>query len=131
MTYSSKLKNPKWQRKRLEAFQRDDFKCCLCDDEKMELHVHHLKYTNEPWEALIEDLQTLCEVCHKVVEIIKIIREEGVVAVSSFKFETSVCVKASDSSVMFFAIDNDEISFLVSFAPKSKALAKLIELDNE
>lgn len=68
MNYSEKLKHPKWQRKRLEVLQRDNFKCCLCNDDETELHVHHLKYTKEPYDAPLEDLQTLCKLCHNVVE---------------------------------------------------------------
>lgn len=71
MTYTSKLKNPLWQRKRLEVLQRDDFACTLCGDKMNELHIHHLKYTGEPWEAPNEDMRTLCNACHKLVEILK------------------------------------------------------------
>jgi hypothetical protein len=63
-TYSEKLRNPKWQRKRLEILQRDDFTCKLCGDKETELHVNHLKYTGEPQDAPNEDLETLCKVCH-------------------------------------------------------------------
>lgn len=68
MNYSEKLKHPKWQRKRLEVLQRDDFKCCLCGDDETELHIHHLKYTGEPFEAPLEHLQTICKVCHSNIE---------------------------------------------------------------
>ena len=64
MNYSEKLKSPKWQKKRLEVLNRDNFKCCSCGDEETELHVHHLKYTGEPYDAPLEDLQTLCKHCH-------------------------------------------------------------------
>lgn len=40
--YSEKLKNPRWQKKRLEIFERDGWKCRACQDEKSTLHVHHL-----------------------------------------------------------------------------------------
>lgn len=66
--YSDKLKNPLWQRKRLEILNRDDFTCCKCGDKETELHVHHLKYTGEPHEAPNEDLETLCKDCHRLVE---------------------------------------------------------------
>ena len=67
MKYSDKLKSPKWQKKRLETFKRDDFKCCNCNDAETELHVHHLKYTKEPYDSPLEDLQTLCKHCHYYV----------------------------------------------------------------
>lgn len=71
MTYSDKLKDPRWQKKRLEIFQRDKFTCKKCGDKQTELQVHHLKYSGEPWEAKKEDLITLCKDCHQVIEHIK------------------------------------------------------------
>lgn len=65
MDYSKKLKDPRWQRLRLEVMERDDFKCTRCGDAKRTLHVNHLKYTGDPWEAPMEHLETLCESCHK------------------------------------------------------------------
>ncbi len=67
MTYSEKLKNPKWQRKRLEILERDDFKCVYCNDQETELQIHHLKYTEQPWKSPNKDLITLCKHCHHVV----------------------------------------------------------------
>lgn len=65
-TYSEKLKNPKWQRRRLEILQRDGFKCTCCQDEETTLHVHHLDYLPgfEPWDHPDHLLITLCETCH-------------------------------------------------------------------
>ena len=65
--YSEKLKHPKWQRKRLEIMQRDNFKCQLCGDSENELHVHHIEYSDgEPWEIENEKLITVCGACHKI-----------------------------------------------------------------
>ena len=41
-TYSQKLRDPKWQKKRLEVLQRDEFCCQLCNDKETELHIHHI-----------------------------------------------------------------------------------------
>jgi hypothetical protein len=65
MDYSKKLKDPRWQRLRLEIMERDGFRCTRCNDAKSTLHVNHLKYTGDPWEAPPEHLETLCETCHK------------------------------------------------------------------
>lgn len=65
-TYSEKLKSPKWQKKRLEVLNRDDFTCQHCGDTETELHVHHLKYSGEPHEATLENLLTLCKDCHYI-----------------------------------------------------------------
>lgn len=64
MTYSEKLKDPRWQRRRLEVMQAADFRCEWCGDASSPLHVHHLKYTGEPWDAPAEDLECLCESHH-------------------------------------------------------------------
>lgn len=71
-TYSEKLRDPRWQRKRLEVLQRDDFSCKFCSDAHTELHIHHLKYSGDPWEARMEDLITCCKDCHSTIELIKV-----------------------------------------------------------
>ena len=63
-SYSEKLRDPRWQKKRLEVMARDGFRCLLCGDDKSTLNVNHLKYTGEPWDAPLEHLETLCEKCH-------------------------------------------------------------------
>ena len=64
--YSELLKDPRWQKKRLEILQRDNFKCMSCGETKDTLHVHHIRYEygNNPWDATDKDLITLCEACH-------------------------------------------------------------------
>jgi hypothetical protein len=72
-TYSEKLKDPRWQKKRLEVLQRDDFTCQLCGDAETELHVHHHSYTKGrmPWEYELLNFITYCRHCHCVVEDLK------------------------------------------------------------
>ena len=67
MNYSEQLKDPRWQKKRLEILQRDDFTCQVCGDKESTLHVHHKCYTKgkKPWEYEAYSLITLCEECHK------------------------------------------------------------------
>jgi hypothetical protein len=73
MNYSDKLKNPLWQKKRLEIFKRDKWKCKKCGDTKTTLCVHHLEYSNgEPWDIDNKFLVTLCEHCHTEIEEITI-----------------------------------------------------------
>lgn len=66
LSYSDLLKDPRWQKKRLQILQRDNFKCRSCDDDSKTLHVHHTLYDTEllPWEYANDDLITLCETCH-------------------------------------------------------------------
>lgn len=81
--YAQKLRDPRWQKRRLEIFQRDGFQCRACKTKEVELHVHHLKYTgSDPWDAENGDLETLCSECHKAREdanrwMIELIRRSG------------------------------------------------------
>lgn len=65
-TYSEKLKDPRWQKKRLEIMQRDEFACQSCYDKDSTLNVHHYVYLKniEVWDYGNELLVTLCENCH-------------------------------------------------------------------
>ena len=66
-TYSEKLRDPRWQKKRLRVLERDEWTCQGCGDSESTLHVHHRYYTKgaEPWEYPDGSLQTLCEDCHQ------------------------------------------------------------------
>ena len=65
--YSEKLKDPRWQKKRLEILERDKWTCQNCFDSESTLVVHHRKYIKEtePWDYPDELLLTLCEDCHE------------------------------------------------------------------
>lgn len=69
MNYSDKLKSPKWQKRRLQILERDEFKCKICKCKEQTLHVHHINYTSntDPWDYPDNKLITLCDVCHKKV----------------------------------------------------------------
>lgn len=66
-TYAAKLKDPRWQKKRLEVLQRADWACEVCGDKESTLHVHHKRYFKgrEPWEYDDDQLAVLCESCHE------------------------------------------------------------------
>ena len=63
-TYADKIRDPRWQKKRLEIMQRDGFVCTCCGDTGSTLNVNHLRYGPEPWEIEDKYLETLCEQCH-------------------------------------------------------------------
>jgi hypothetical protein len=69
ITYSEKLKSPKWQKKRLEIMERDSFCCQICNDSENTLNVHHLAYIKgkDPWQVPNDYLVTLCEECHNKI----------------------------------------------------------------
>ncbi len=64
--YAAKRFDPRWQKKRLEIMQRDEFKCTECNDEKSTLNVHHRYYVKnrDVWDYPAFSLVTLCEGCH-------------------------------------------------------------------
>ena len=66
-SYYEKLKDPRWQKKRLEALQSKDFCCEICLDNEKTLNVHHKEYLKnyEPWEYDVDQLAVLCEECHE------------------------------------------------------------------
>ncbi len=66
-TYTEKLKDPRWQKKRLEILKRDNFACRCCTRKDLTLHVHHLFYRKrkDPWGYDIKELLTLCADCHE------------------------------------------------------------------
>ena len=67
MTYADKLKDPRWQKKRLEILERDEWTCKRCMDSESTLHIHHLSYKREkdPWDYENDNFLTLCESCHE------------------------------------------------------------------
>jgi hypothetical protein len=75
MKYADKLKDVRWQKRRLEILQRDEFMCksCFANEESaaemedtLTLHVHHMYYegNRDPWDYPNESLVTLCSECH-------------------------------------------------------------------
>ena len=65
--YAQKLKDPRWQKKRLEILERDEWNCQICHDNESTLVVHHRKYlpNTDPWDYPDYLLVTLCEDCHE------------------------------------------------------------------
>lgn len=90
--YSEKLLDPRWQKKRLEIFQRDEFMCQFCKSETKTLCVHHKYYIkgHEPWNYPDEVLITLCSECHQEETEIRQEIEEGLIQalrVMNFKWK--------------------------------------------
>jgi hypothetical protein len=69
--YWQKLQDPRWQKKRLEIFERDSFTCRYCDAKDKTLEVHHLYYVSgrEPWEYPLGTFKTACSDCHRELKL--------------------------------------------------------------
>lgn len=90
MTYAEKLKDPRWQKKRLEILEAAAFACEDCGNKDKELQVHHAIYVKgrEPWEYNQNSLMCLCVDCHvKRGEIEAYIKQcaAGILRFSSFQ----------------------------------------------
>jgi len=77
MTYSEKLRDPRWQKLKAEVMQAAGFTCDDCGKDSVQLgiersqfHVHHKFYIKgrEPWEYDLTDLKCLCDCCHRETE---------------------------------------------------------------
>lgn len=88
--YSELLRNPFWQKKRLEIFERDEWTCQKCGDTFNNLQVHHLGYMYDtmPWEYPNSMLVTYCELCHEKVEFMKKVVREAPEALKKQGFES-------------------------------------------
>lgn len=102
MSYHKKLKDPRWQKKRLEILERDDFTCQNCGSQNETLQIHHWKYNSDPWE--IEDcfLVTLCGLCHEKIT-------EDINEIKNIIFEATIRYNG-----LHFGVANNTISYHIS-----------------
>lgn len=65
--YQRLLRDPRWQRRRLQVLERDGWACREWGDRTSELQVHHEEYLpgKAPWEVPMRCLVTLCVTCHR------------------------------------------------------------------
>ena len=66
MTYTEKLQDPRWKKRRLQILDRDEWACQNCMISGVVLHVHHIAYRMraEPWDYPDHMLVPLCAECH-------------------------------------------------------------------
>ena len=93
-TYAEKLRDPRWQRRRLERLASKAWTCQDCGDQSRELHVHHAFYEprRDPWDYPDRALLVLCNGCHisrhmhqkNILEFIGQLEPEKVLAVEWF-----------------------------------------------
>lgn len=63
------LRDPRWQKARLETMQRAGFACERCGDKETTLNVHHKNYKRDhaPWEYELNNFVCLCRDCHEEI----------------------------------------------------------------
>jgi hypothetical protein len=98
-TYREALKDPRWQKRRLEIMDRDNFTCLACGSKTETLNVHHIKYGSTPWEIDEKYLVTLCEKCHHTEEeykrnnisLGKLSERSGLMVTKLIDFSLEIC----------------------------------------
>jgi hypothetical protein len=104
--YAEKLKDPRWQKLRLQVFERDGWRCRVCDQKDNTLHAHHTYYDNNtegPWDYPQETIVTLCDTCHeKEHAVLPAVRNNLVKRLSADGFVTSL-------DLMFLTMFIDDI----------------------
>lgn len=135
-TYVEKLRDPRWQKKRLEILNRDNFTCQSCFSSEKTLHVHHKIYIKgvEPWDYNNEYLITLCEECHAwetenmpnaiqaITDLLKIKFPSDCITIISrglskyaYTYDENVCAAA----IAYFLEDKERLRFMVDEYLKS------------
>lgn len=69
MTYAEKLKDPRWQKKRLKIMEYANWRCQICGGKDRTLHCHHSYYTRgkQPWQYPDGSIICICETCHEKI----------------------------------------------------------------
>lgn len=72
MTYSEKLRDPRWQKLSAEVKALAGWKCERCGKSDRNLQAHHKIYRRglEPWEYHPIFLECLCDECHQTVDFL-------------------------------------------------------------
>jgi hypothetical protein len=128
MKYSEKLKDPRWQRRRLEIMQRDEFACLCCGDTEKTLNVHHKQYHGNPWDAPHDSLETLCEDCHKfrsdfnkfILNIDSFIILNFLDGIIGISFDDYISISYLTTALKGGAINNREINKILHDRIKEK-----------
>lgn len=120
-TYSDKLRDPRWQKRRLEVLNNAEWACEDCGNAASELQVHHTAYhrSNEPWDYGEEWLMSLCSDCHlnrqKLEDSIRMVVGKITRLLSAADLETEVFLLENDLVRM-----RDEIAADLRSSPRRR-----------
>jgi len=92
--YKEKLADPRWQKKRLEIFNRDNWTCQHCSSKTTQLEIHHISYWGhlQPWEYPNDLLITVCRNCHGAEQV-------------RFRYENSLITALRENGFMALEIE--------------------------
>ena len=120
MDYKEQIKDPRWQRRRLEILSRDNFACQICGDTDNTLHVHHLAYEQNKkiWEYDDWQLILLCEKCHEdehknalndILETIRSLQKMGITLfeISSLLWDINISIYLEHDDAILKVTGND------------------------
>ena len=67
MTYSEKLQDPRWQRRRLDVLNLRNWTCedCASTDKPIQVHHYHYIRGRDPWQYRDDELRVCCRDCHE------------------------------------------------------------------
>ena len=101
-TYAEKLKDRRWQKKRLKVLERDNFECQLWTKHKGTIIVHHKYYlkVKDPWQYPMKALISLCENCNKLIHPEKYKQKEECVNEHEVKILTPIEKKEKELATL-------------------------------
>lgn len=109
MTYAEQLKDPRWQRRRLEVLNQANFECTCCGNKEKTLHVHHKIYRkgHKVWEYPDAELEVLCEDCHLNETLLRRQLDEAVARLTGGDLE--MLVGFAEAMVAVDCVFGDEV----------------------
>lgn len=111
LEYKDLLKDPRWQKKRLEIFTRDDWSCRICGNEKLTLHLHHKRYlpNKKPWDYPDNFIVTLCEYCHDKHHKVDKIKQSSFSEINKMKSVKEI----NNTALVLISDENDDSKLLI------------------
>lgn len=109
--YKSQYTHPKWQKRRLEMLEAANFQCQSCEETEKTLHVHHKRYVKgrDVWDYGDEELEVLCEDCHKHEHFQKDELNKMLASMSSIQIADLICIVAGMQSYLM-EIDDEQLA---------------------
>ena len=136
--YWEKLKDQRWQKKRLELLENAGWRCqsAYCDNNDLhaELQVHHRLYlrNTEPWDYPDWAYRVLCDDCHKIEQRIQESAHEALAKSEQLMFACATLNKMdSDVANEFIEVIGHVMTFKTLVHPWLKVVTPVIDVLSE